>query len=710
MSLIPDNFHFLRPEWLLALVPAMALAVYFWNGRLQGTSSGWTRYVDPHLLSHLSLRGGRARRNRLTIPLGFIAVSLVIVGLSGPSWQKSDVPSFTGGQPIVAVLSLAQSMNADDLTPSRLKRSVHKLKDILARTQGDERGLVIYSDVPFVAAPLTNDPLVIEQMLPELSTSLMPVLGNRLDLAIAEAQQVLIRADATAGRVIVIADDAGDNLVASLAAAKALNEAGYELSVLGVGTEEGATLQTADGRAISASDGRTFMTKLDENKLQDLADTGGGIFTMITAGDSDLDRLLPDTGATTHTAGAANDFQADGWVDMGYWLLILPVLLVPFIFRRGMIMGLVVIAGGLVIQPPSASASQWDDLWSTKDQQAQVAFQNGAFDTAAHMFETPDWQASAAYRAGDYNAAAASYAATQRTDKDYNLGNALARSGDLEGALAAYERALELNTNDEDARFNRDLVEALLKQQQEQQDQQDQQQSQNGQSGEQDQQDQQQSQNGQSGDQDQQDQQQSQNGQSGDQDQQDQQQSQNGQSGEQDQQDQQQSQNGQSGDQDQQDQQQSQNGQSGDQDQQDQQQSQNGQSGEQGQQDQQQSQNGQSGEQGQQDQQQSQNGQNDAQQQQAQQQEPGQTADPGATEQNAEAGPQSESNALSRLLSEALTGNGNESQEPAEAQAAEVSGPVNQAVEQQLRRVPDDPTGLLRARIRQHYARLSAAQ
>ena len=33
-----------------------------------------------------------------------------------------------------------------------------------------------------------------------------------------------------------------------------------------------------------------------------------------------------------------------------------------------------------------------------------------------------------------------------------------------------------------------------------------------------------------------------------------------------------------------------------------------------------------------------------------------------------------------------------------------VRSPVDQAIEQQLRRVPDDPSGLLRARIRQHYA------
>lgn len=722
MEQILENFHFLRPQWLWALVPVAILTAVFWNSRLRGVGNGWARYIDPHLLTHLSVSGGRQQRHRIVPVVTFGAAVLIVLGLAGPSWQETEVPSFSGGEPVVAVLSLAQSMNANDLTPSRLKRSVHKLRDILARTEGDERGLVIYSDVPFVAAPLTNDLRVIEQMLPELSTSLMPVLGNRLDLAIDEASKVLGRADAQRGQIIVIADNAGSAPDASLAAARAAHDAGYEVSVLAVGTEAGATLQTADGRAISTQDGQTFMTKLSKDKLMDLSQAGGGRFSMITPGDADLVNLLPTTPQEMHAVGKSNDFKADGWVDMGYWLLIIPALLAPLIFRRGMIMGLVFAAGGLMAQPQPASAQEWTDLWSTKNQQAQQAFQKGDFASAATTFETPNWRAGAAYRARDFDAAIAAYSQVNNTDTDYNLGNALAWSGDLEASLAAYDRALEAHPNDEDAQFNRDLIADLLEQQkQDEQKSEEQQQD----SGQQDAQDEQQPQNSQG--------EQQQQGSEGEQTQQDSQGSQ---------QEQQQEAGDASGEeqpteQGSQEQQQArdQSGASGSDQTSESSSSDPADSPEDERQSEMAEDNGgqaasneDSGRQesnsdpsdgeatATEDQEQTaQSGQpdlerdGDAQSQQQQQQgdvPEQQMADETVSQiQNED---QTGESPLSQLLSRALEGNG----EPQQQDVASTAGqaPVNQAVEQQLRRVPDDPSGLLRARIHQHYARMNATR
>lgn len=701
MEQIIDNFHFLRPQWLWAFLPVAILAALFWNSRVRGVGSAWGRYIDSHLLTHLSVTGGRQRQHRVIPVVAVLTSGLIVLGLAGPTWQKNDLPSFTGGEPVVAVLSLAQSMNADDLTPSRLKRSVHKLRDILARTEGDERGLVIYSDVPFVAAPLTNDLRVIEQMLPELSTSLMPVLGNRLDLAIDEARRVLERADAHRGQIIVIADNAGSDPDASLSAAEAARSAGFELSVLAVGTQEGATLQTADGRAISTRDGQTFMTKLSKDELIDLSTAGGGRFSVITPGDADLITLLPATDRTIHAAGKAQDFVADNWVDMGYWLLIIPALLAPFLFRRGMIMGIVFVAAGLIAQPNPAAASVWNDLWATKDQQGREAFEGGDFASAARSFETPDWQAGAAYRNGDFETAIAAYSRMDVPDTDYNLGNALAWSGDLEGALAAYDRALETNPSDNDAQFNRDLIAKLLEQQEQEQEQnQDKQQDQSeSQQGGQDDQQQQESEGQQSP---------QQQGQSGAQD---------GQPSEQGSQEQQQAedQSGSSGSEQESD--------SAGTDQADK-------SGEQQQSeranaDGTDSEPKESGT----DQAEARAADSDSPREgeQSGQSDPkrdddnpssGQTADQQALDRPHQAAgdpapqtskdDQAGENPLSELLSRALAGNGEEEQPEAAISAG--PAPVNQAVEQQLRRVPDDPSGLLRARIHQHYARMNATQ
>ena len=660
------DFHFLRPEWLWALIPAAAIGWMLIRRRSAGATDGWLRHVDSHLLQHLAISGTDAKRSRLNPVIGAAMVATLILGLAGPAWEKNSVPSFEGGEPVVAVLSLAQSMNADDLTPTRLKRSVHKLRDVLERTKGDQRGLVIYSDAPFVAAPLTSDPKVIEQMLPELSTTLMPVLGNRLDLAIGEAQQMLERAGATRGQIIVMADDAGNDPATSIASAKAAKQAGYTVSVLGAGTVEGATLQTADGRAIAARDGQTFMTRLSKDDLQNIATAGGGAFSMITPGGADLDHLLPATANSRVAAGDQQDFQADSWVDMGYWLLFLPFLLIPFAFRRGLVFGLALMISTAALQPGAARAGAWDDLWATPDQQGRTAFETSQFGNAAALFDTPEWQATAAYRAGDFAGAAQGFA-----EKGYNLGNALAKSGRFEDAIAAYDAALDTNPDDIDAQYNRDLVAELLKQQEQEEQQQ---------TGdpEQQQEDSDPSQDQQSGGE--------QNQQSQGSDPQDQQGS-----------DQQQSQEGQPQDSDSGEQQQSQSSDGS-------KQSETEGAQEQGTEQQSAEQSG-SEEQGEQDQQNAESGQPAEQQTQDM---AGNEA-PGAEQTDtAQETPETDQKGLSERLSDLLTENTEDT--PQDMVEASLPGarPLDQAVEQQLRRVPDDPSGLLRARIRQHYAQIQA--
>lgn len=689
--MIPSTFHFLRPEWLLALFPA-ALIVALAARRLTRAGSGeWAGLVDSHLLRHLAVQGEVGRGSRWWLAALGAALLAAVLAMAGPTWQRLPTPVYGGSEPAVVVLSLAQSMNGTDLVPSRLARAGHKLRDIMDRQKGDEVALVIYADRPFVAAPLTSDTAVIREMLPELSTDLMPVLGNRLDLAIAEAQDLLAQAGATTGRIVVMADDMGLDADASIKAAEAARKAGYDVSVLGIGTEAGANLQTAKGRAITGKDGSAITAKLDVAGLTRLAQSGGGAFSMVAADRRDIAAVLPDAPEGLSAPGAQTDMVSDSWNDMGYWLLLIPVLLAPFAFRRGLLFALPLAFLGLGMTPHGASAGTLGDLLKTPDQQGQAAFDAGNYAGAARDFTSQAHKAAALYRAGDYEAAAETYAslpdAAEAEPGDYNLGNALAKAGRFEDALAAYDKALAKDLQDADAQFNRDLVAKLLEQQKQELQQQEQQQQ--DQQHKQEQQDQQQ----QSQDSGEQQQDQPKSGQpESDKDEakpQDAQQDQQGQ--------QEQAQDGkQSGDQQgaQPDQSQAESS--------DQEEKQAGQT----------PQGAESNDTG------VPQAIPDAQSGEAGAREPDQsTPDPSTS---AEAEPQgqadgqadaneSDDNPLTDLLKDVLSGT--PANEPAEQDAtAQARGPVlDQATEQQLRAVPDDPTGLLRARIRQHYAQLRAS-
>ena len=474
-----EAFFFLRPQWLILIIIFFAVFAILLRRSKHGQGGDWKGLIDAHLLKHLSIANEGPHIHRVLLASFVCAMVASIIALAGPTWEKNEIPTFKSNQPVVLVLSLAQAMNARDITPSRLTRATHKINDILKKYQGNEIGLVIYSDRPFVASPITSDSRIIKDMLPELTPDLMPVLGNRLDLAINEASDVLTRTGAKTGKIVILANDSGDRPQQSMTAVKLAASKGYTVDVLGIGTPKGSELITASGQIIEDSNNNPIITALDNAALSSIAKAGQGQFVKLTADSVDVDLLFSNE--TVHDAVESrveNGKPADEWNDVGYWLLFIPVLLAPLAFRRGLLMCVpMLVVIGLSFQSPSAQASKWLDWWKTPDQQAEQAFNNQDYSKAAQTFQNPNWKASALYKAGDYDKSASVYKELNTQDRDYNFGNALAKAGKFEQAIDAYDAALEKTPHDEDAKFNRDLVKQLLEQQQKQEQEQEQEQS-----------------------------------------------------------------------------------------------------------------------------------------------------------------------------------------------------------------------------------------
>jgi Ca-activated chloride channel family protein len=127
----------------------------------------------------------------------------------------------------------------------------------------------------------------------------------------------------------------------------------------------------------------------------------------------------------------------------------------------------------ILLLPAAASAWQWADLWLTPDQRAGKLLQTGKPKTAARVFKNRNWQGVANYRAGNYTLAFKEFSANKSSDGQYNAGNAAAFMGNYQDAITAYDKAIALNSNNNDAITNRDIVKKLLQQQKQQQKQQD---------------------------------------------------------------------------------------------------------------------------------------------------------------------------------------------------------------------------------------------
>jgi len=450
------DFHFLRPAWLLAIIPAAAIV---WAAlRLVTTRSAWRGLVDEHLLRALVVdAGGTTRR----WPLGLVAAGFVLatLAMAGPAWERAPQPTADALAPTVVVLDMSPSMQADDVKPSRLARARFALQDVLADSAGGQVGLVLYSDEPYVASPLTDDARVVEEMIPTLTPDLMPAAGSRADRALALATDLLAQARAAGGRIVLLSDGVDEAHDATLAAARAAAAAGHTVSVVGIGTAEGTPVRDARGRLLRDADGRPALAPLDQAGLAAVADAGGGRYGLGVAGL--LDSV--EVSGTSRREGGPS-VQADVWRDMGVWLVLALVLLAPFGFRRGWLaLALLTLSLG------SAEAATWSDLWARPDQQGATALAAGRTAEAAELFEAPSWKGAAHYQGGKFAEAAEAYRGLDDPESRYNLGNALARSGQLENALAAFDQVLAKLPDHEDARFNRELVQKLLDQQKEQQ-------------------------------------------------------------------------------------------------------------------------------------------------------------------------------------------------------------------------------------------------
>ncbi len=460
MTFLPPDFHFLRPLWFWALAPCvlMLLCMFRANNRVRGLED----ICDPGLLPHLLLEasGVKGRRWWLAGPALFWIIT--VIALAGPVWSRQPQPVFHLKTGRVICLDLSPSMAAADVKPSRLKRAKFKIRDILQRSREGLTGLVVFSSEAYVVVPLTDDVATIEAMLPALSVGIMPVSGNRAEDALSRAASLLRQAGVRDGEIILITDGVSD-MASTLDEINRLRKEGVRVSVIGVGTRQGAPVPAPGGGFVMNADGRPVISRLDRGNLKEIARAGGGVYTRLTPDDSDILRILQqDRVRELAQSAREKSRRVDKWKEEGPWLVLLLLPLALCAFRRGWL--LVIFLAVLLGLPHPSFAFTWKDLWLRPDQQAWELYKQGRYGEAARLFRDPERKAAALYKQGKFKEAAKLLERQHDERSLYNRGNSLARSGRLQEALKAYEQALKINPDDKDARFNRDLIKRLLEQ------------------------------------------------------------------------------------------------------------------------------------------------------------------------------------------------------------------------------------------------------
>ena len=418
-----QDFHFLRPYWLIGLI--LPVLIYLKSYSQQKAESAWSKVCDENLLDFLLIKSNGEKRKWPMIS-AVVAVLFLVVALAGPTWSKKSNPALSVENPVMIMLNMSGDMWQKDVSPSRIERAKYVIKDLVKTLKNTESGLIVYSKEPFMITPLTEDAAIIDNLLPALEMNIMPENGDRLDRAIDLAVERMQEAALPSGNIVVLTANVGERFDAALESASKAAAVGYDVDIVN-------------------------MSSQNNDKLKMVAEKGRGLYISYNKG---LDLLIKKINDITAKEIKQSQNMQTVWNDMGWYFLWLPALLLLGYFRRGLLV--IVVMFLLFGQPVQAS-------WFLNDnQEALKNFKEQNYGAAAEKFTDTQWKASAAYKSGDYDAAFKNFAKGNDVTALYNQGNALAKGGKIDEAIKKYEEVLQQQPDFEDAKFN---LEYLKKQQ-----------------------------------------------------------------------------------------------------------------------------------------------------------------------------------------------------------------------------------------------------
>ncbi|NLQ16788.1 VWA domain-containing protein [Marinomonas sp. M1K-6] len=455
-----DLIHFERPYWLILIPLTWVLAFFVTANR--ASKNKLNPLVDPHLLPHLLYQNTTSHLNKW---LGLVAVSLCWIGLAGISWTKAPSIMFENTQKTVIVVDQSLSMYATDIKPNRQTQLKQTIRDILEQSKEGDIALVAFAGEGFVISPFSQDRETITHFLLALDPIIMPMYGSNLTSGIETALS-LSQDNAMPLHLIVLTDDLNEQDKTEIPAR--LKGKNISLDLIAVGTATPSLIQLPDGQ-ILRKNGHNITPTTPLNDLEALTVSLGGTFHQGRLNTQALAQITNTKLDNRQTQKAQN--KSIHWREQGQWLAVPFLLWLALQFRRGMLFMLLI---GLFSLPSEKSYAAPLDWFLTQDQKGQQAVDQGDWQAADQYFQRPDWKAASSYALENYPASAQALEKINRNAaENYNLGNALALSGDIENAIQAYEKALEQDPSLKTAKDNLDY----LKQQQQEQQQKDQQKS-----------------------------------------------------------------------------------------------------------------------------------------------------------------------------------------------------------------------------------------
>lgn len=280
-------------RWWLNLLwglPLLGLALFWAQHRRRRALE---RVASAALLERLA-PGDLGERRSWQAVLLLSGLALMVAAVAQP-WVGHDWRDVERrGIDLALVVDVSKSMDAQDVSPSRMERARREVLDIAREAPGDRLGLVVFAAGAYPRVPLTLDHRALFTILRSVDTDTLQAQGSSLPAAIREALRLLQGEENTHKAILLMSDGEIPNVDEALAAAKIAGEAGVSVYVMGVGTPEGAPIPLSDGGFKKDRSGEVVVSKLDESLLRRLAAAAGGAYVRSVASVDDVEALVDE--------------------------------------------------------------------------------------------------------------------------------------------------------------------------------------------------------------------------------------------------------------------------------------------------------------------------------------------------------------------------------------------------------------------------------
>ena len=482
--------NFGAPNWLWALA-FLPLLVLLYARAERRSAIKLREFVSPRLLPQLA---GNVDRLRRAIRFAFVlfALALATIALAKPRWGYTYEDVKRRGLDLLFAVDTSRSMLSNDVAPNRLERVKLAAQDLITELQGDRAGLIAFAGRAFLQAPLTIDYDAAVESINDLDTKTIPEGGTNISEAIALATQTFGKS-AMGNRALIIFTDGEELSGDAVSEAKKAADAGVKIFTIGVGTAQGSLIPVegnGEPGFVKDAKGQVVKSKLDENRLREIAQATGGIYLHLESGPQTMRQLYAAGLSKLKTAEidarlSSRPIERYEWPLAGAIVALIASLFIndrkraqtP---RRSPVKREVLVAASLLfVAAAEVNAVSGIDLYNTgRYEDAYAQFQKDLQDNI-NPADMPKMQfdaGAAAYKLRNYDKAleAFSQSLVDRSPRlqeksRYNLGRTLEDRADfgktneetlkdLENAVQHYEQALKLDPQDKAAAERLEIV------------------------------------------------------------------------------------------------------------------------------------------------------------------------------------------------------------------------------------------------------------